>query len=92
MYYVGYEALVDSEQTDYAHLLPETPLTPEEQQALRGKSGASDIMNDERPSNLLTVLQPELEICTNTVRCVFIFPCVFNWLPFVGGSRTTLTY
>ena len=78
MYYVGYEALVDSEQTDYAHLLPETPMTPEEQQALRGKTGASDIMHDEKPSNVLTVLQPELEICTNTVSDILLI-CDYDY-------------
>ena len=73
MYYVGYESLVDSEQTDYAHLLPETPMSPEEQQAFRGKAGSSDIMTDEKPSNVLTVLQPDLEICTNAVAFNFLF-------------------
>ena len=67
MYYVGYEALVDSEQTDYAHLLPETPRSPEESHAIRGSPGGSDIMNDEKAANVLTVLQPQLEICTNAV-------------------------
>ena len=76
MYYVVYEALVDSEQTDYAHLLPETPMTPEEQQALRGKTEASDIMNDEKPSNVLTVLQAELEICTKTVSGILL---IYNY-------------
>jgi len=67
MYYVGYEALIDSEQTDYGHLLPETPADDVKALPPKSKLGGNDLLNNEKPINVLTIVQPELEICTNTV-------------------------
>lgn len=74
MFYVGYESLVDSEQSDYAHLLPDTPLSPEDEKLPGGRNrlAGGDLMMNEKPSNILTVLQPELEICTNHVRLLHV--------------------
>lgn len=63
MYYVGYESVVDSEQTDYRELLP----TPTLEHDITSNRRSSDLLGKEKPVNILTVIQPDLEICTNTV-------------------------
>ncbi|CAK8698010.1 unnamed protein product [Clavelina lepadiformis] len=83
MYYVGYEALVDSEQSDYGKLLPETPVSPEDDKmspSSNVKFSGSDLLGKEKPINILTILQPELEICTNTSQFTMIIDIVENLL------------
>ena len=73
---------MDSEQSDYAHLLPETPLSPEEEKShpSRSRIGENDIIKNEKPVNVLTILQPELEICTNAVsNVVYVLDYLFYW-------------
>lgn len=70
MYYVGYEFIVDSEETDYGQLLPSpthdhTYHRIPEFGSISEESG--DLIVKEKPVNILTVVQPDLEICTNNV-------------------------
>jgi len=98
MYYVGYEALIDSEQTDYGHLLPETPADDVKALPPKSKLGGNDLLNNEKPINVLTIVQPELEICTNTVSptswniceiCCWLSNCIFARLVVGGQCRKT---
>nr|CAB3258519.1 UPF0378 protein KIAA0100-like [Phallusia mammillata] len=83
MYYVGYEALIDSEQTDYVRLLPETPADEEKHLLHKHRFAGSDLLQDEKPVNVLTISQTQLDICTNTSQFTMILDIVENLLLYV---------
>ncbi|XP_078495659.1 bridge-like lipid transfer protein family member 2 [Ciona intestinalis] len=83
MYYVGYEALVDSEQTDYGQLLPSTPALEEKLTSQRNRLAGNDLLGVEKPCNVLTIVQPNLEICTNASQFTMILDIVENLLLYV---------
>uniref|UniRef100_H2Z401 FMP27/BLTP2/Hobbit GFWDK motif-containing RBG unit domain-containing protein n=1 Tax=Ciona savignyi TaxID=51511 RepID=H2Z401_CIOSA len=81
MYYVGYEALVDTEHSDYGHLLPSTPAMEDKLAAEKERlSSGHNLLDVEKPVNVLTIIQPDLEICTNASQFTMLLDIVENLL------------
>nr|XP_039267582.1 protein KIAA0100-like isoform X1 [Styela clava] len=86
MYYIGYELIVDSEETDYGQLLT-SPSHDHSYQRLPEfdpiSEESSDLLGKEKPVNTLTVVQHDLEICTNNTQYSMILDIVENLLLYV---------
>ena len=90
MYYVGYESLVDTEETDYRRIMPNNAMTSQHSNSQydvsneRGGGGSSggggDLLSKEKPINVLTIVQDKLEICTNMVGAGLGVVAGWGWL------------
>ena len=85
MYYVGYEKVVETgDVINYETILHgkrddktlgDGDVTEERRR--RYHSNDNDLLRSEKPVNCLTIVQDDLEICTNNVCCLFVYVFLF---------------